>query len=263
MLEASIYLVVQTNEYPDRLDKFPFSRSYSRRRGGIICDASCYQKGMSVADNLARIKETIGDRRVKLIAVTKTAKPAQIEEAFQSGVTEFAESRIQDVLAKLKQLPPPVVNANWHFIGHLQTNKVKQALGKFALIHSVDSVHLAQEISKVAVERQMIQSILLQVKIAEDPGKSGFTTEQLRAQFAQVHNLPGLKIEGLMTIAPLTEDKKVWVQCFEGLRNLRDDLEKEHGVNLRELSMGMSSDWQEAIKCGATMVRIGTAIFKE
>jgi pyridoxal phosphate enzyme (YggS family) len=226
------------------------------------------QKGMSVADNLARIKETIGDRPVKLIAVTKTAKPAQIEEAYGCGVTEFGESRIQDALTKLKVLPPQVVSTtNWHFIGHLQTNKVKQAIGKFVLIHSVDSLHLAQEISKVAVslsmDRQIVQPILLQVKVAEDPGKSGFSAAQLRAQFSQIFDLPNLKIEGLMTIAPLTEDKNVWRQCFEGLRNLRDELEKQHGVNLRELSMGMSTDWQEAINCGATMVRIGTAIFKE
>jgi PLP dependent protein len=219
---------------------------------------------MSVADNLARIKETIGTRPVKLIAVTKTARPAQIEEAYSSGVTEFGESRVQDVLAKMKVLPPPVVNnSKWHFIGHLQTNKVKQTIGKFALIHSVDSLNLAAEISKVATSRELVQSILLQVKVAEDPGKSGFSPDELRAQFAQIKNLPSLKIEGLMTISPLTEDKEVWEECFNGLRDLRDELEKTHDVNLRELSMGMSADWQEAIKCGATMVRIGTAIFKE
>ncbi len=223
-----------------------------------------HQKGMSVADNLARIKEKIGDRRVKLIAVTKTAKPSQIEEAYTSGVTEFGESRIQDALAKLKVLPPQVVNTtNWHFIGHLQTNKVKQAVGPFALIHSVDSLHLAQEISRIASDRKIEQAILLQVKIAEDPGKSGFSADQLQAQFSQILALPNLRIDGLMTIAPYTEDKNVWLQCFNGLRDLRDNLEKEHGVKLRELSMGMSTDWQEAINCGATMVRIGTAIFKE
>ncbi len=164
----------------------------------------------------------------------------------------------------MKVLPPPVVdNSKWHFIGHLQTNKVKQAIGKFALIHSVDSLNLATEISKVATSRELVQSILLQVKVAEDPGKSGFSPDELRAQFAQIKNLPSLRIEGLMTISPLTEDKEVWQQCFDGLRDLRDELEKTHDVNLRELSMGMSADWQEAIKCGATMVRIGTAIFKE
>lgn len=219
---------------------------------------------MSVADNLARIKETIGDRPVKLIAVTKSARPAQIEEAYSSGVTEFGESRVQDVLAKLQVLPPLVVdNSKWHFIGHLQSNKVKQAIGKFALIHSVHSLNLAKEISKVATSRELVQPILLQVKVLEDADKSGFSADELRTQFAQIKSLPNLKIEGLMTITPLTEDKKVWQECFEGLRDLRDELEKAHKISLRELSMGMSTDWQEAIKCGATMVRIGTAIFKD
>ena len=233
--------------------------------GGIICDANFARtEGMSVADNLARIKETIGNRPVKLIAVTKSAKPAQIEEAYSSGVTEFGESRVQDVLAKMKVLPPPVVdNSKWHFIGHLQTNKVKQAIGKFALIHSVDSLNLAKEISKVATSRELIQPVLLQVKVVEDADKTGFSPDELRVQFAQIKSLPGLKIEGLMTITPFTEDKEVWQKCFDGLRDLRDELEKAFDVNLRELSMGMSTDWQEAIKCGATMVRIGSAIFKE
>lgn len=233
--------------------------------GGITCDANVARtEGMSVADNLARIKETIGTRPVKLIAVTKSAKPAQIEEAYSSGVTEFGESRVQDVLAKMQVLPPPVVNnSRWHFIGHLQTNKVKQAIGKFALIHSVDSLRLAQEISKVATSRELVQPILLQVKVLEDADKTGFSPDELRSQFAQIKSLPGLKIEGLMTITPLTEDKQVWQKCFDGLRDLRDELEKTFDVNLRELSMGMSTDWQDAIECGATMVRIGSAIFKE
>lgn len=219
---------------------------------------------MSVADNLARIKQTIGENPVKLIAVTKSAKPAQIEEAYASGVTEFGESRIQDVIAKMEVLPPPVVhNSKWHFIGHLQSNKVKQAIGRFDLIHSVHSLNLAKEISKVAAGRNLVQPILLQVKVIEDADKSGFSPSELRDQFAQIKNLPGLKIEGLMTITPLTDDKEVWKECFNGLRDLRDELAKEHGVSLQELSMGMSTDWQEAINCGATMVRIGTAIFKE
>jgi pyridoxal phosphate enzyme (YggS family) len=219
---------------------------------------------MSVADNLARIKETIGHRPIKLVAVTKTAKPSQIEEAFAFGVTEFGENRLQDAVNKQEKLPPDLVSSsNWHFIGHLQTNKVRQAVGRFSLIQSVDSLHLAQEISKVAARQGTDQRILLQVKMADDPAKFGFSPTQLQADFVEILKLPNLKIDGLMTITPLTEDKEVWQQCFIGLKQLREDLEKTHGVSLRELSMGMSSDWQEAITCGATMVRLGRAIFQQ
>lgn len=220
------------------------------------------RKGMSVADNLARIREAIGEYPVKLIAVTKTASPAQIEEAFKVGVTEFGENRIQDALKRREQLPPQVATqSNWHFIGHLQTNKVKQVIGNFGLIHSVDSLHLAEEISKTAAKQNVIQPILLQVKVAEDPGKSGFSEAQLEQEFPKLLQLSNIKIEGLMTMAPFTEDRFIWRRCFVGLRELRDKLSSDHGVELKELSMGMSGDWQDAIECGATMIRLGRAIF--
>jgi hypothetical protein len=152
---------------------------------------------------------------------------------------------------------------NWHFIGHLQTNKVKQAIGRFSLIQSVDSLHLAQEISRVAAQNDVTQHVLLQVKIADDEAKFGFSAEQLTEVFPQILQLANIQIDGLMTITPLTEDENLWRQCFNGLKQLRDDLEKTHGVSLPELSMGMSGDWQEAITCGATMVRIGRAIFQQ
>jgi len=217
---------------------------------------------MSVADNLARIRQTIGASPVKLVAVSKSATPAQIEEAFNAGVTEFGESRIQDALKKMSSLPPSVAtNSRWHFIGHLQTNKVRQAVGKFALIHSVDSLHLAEEISRVAAKLGITQSILLQVKIVDDNSKGGFTQETLRQSFDQLRRLPSIQIEGLMTITPLTDDVSVWKRCFTGLKELKDELTKTYDLKLSELSMGMSADWQEAIACGATMVRLGRAIF--
>lgn len=214
---------------------------------------------MSVADNLARIRKTIGAAPVKLVAVSKNVAPAAIEQAFDCGVTEFGESRVQDALAKRSLLK--IKNANWHFIGHLQTNKVKQVVGHFALIHSIDSMHLAAAVSKTAVDQNMVQSVLLQVKIVPDISKSGFDPEELKSKFVELNQLPGIKIEGLMTIAPLTSDRIIWRQCFTGLKSLRDELEKDYGVVLKELSMGMSQDWQEAISCGATMVRLGRAIF--
>jgi len=217
---------------------------------------------MSVADNLAPIRQAIGSQPVKLIAVTKTATTAQIEEAFQLGVTEFGENRIQNAQKRRADLPPAVAtNSKWHFIGHLQTNKVKQVVGEFALIHSVDSLRLAQEISEASLKKGIVQPVLLQVKVTADPGKSGFSPEELLELFPSLLDLSGIDIQGLMTMAPYTDDRFVWKRCFSGLKELRDQLSGQHGIALKELSMGMSDDWEEAIACGATMIRLGRAIF--
>ncbi len=217
---------------------------------------------MSVTENIARIRERFSSHSVRLIAVTKNARNKQIEEAFDSGVTEFGESRIQDALKKMDAMPPWLMEkASWHFIGHLQTNKVKQAIGKFSLIHSVDSLRLAQEISHVSQVKQINQPILLQVKLAPDQNKSGFDPEELKARFREIIKLPNIECKGLMTITPKDATGELRQKCFLGLKQLRDELEKETGVHLPELSMGMSDDWQEALACGSTMLRIGTAIF--
>jgi hypothetical protein len=217
---------------------------------------------MGVADNLARIRESIGAQPVKIIAVTKYTGPEGIEEAFDCGVTEFGENRVQDLVRKHGQLPERLrTQINWHFIGHLQTNKVKQVVGQCTLIHSVDSLHLAQAVSREAARRSVTQPVLLQVKVISDPGKFGFTQEELKADLGTILALPNIEVKGLMTITPLTGDPAVRQQCFEGLKALRDELEKTHGIALAELSMGMTDDWPEAIRCGATMVRLGRAIF--
>jgi PLP dependent protein len=223
---------------------------------------STVQKGMSVASNLARIREVLGSAPVTLIAVTKNVGIERLAEAFDLGVTEFGENRVQDALDKQQNVPPRMADKiHWHLIGHLQTNKVKKVVGRFSLIHSVDSLHLAQEISFESAKRQLRQPVLLQVKVVEDPSKSGFSPESLRSQFNTLRALPGLDIRGLMTMAPLIDDTQVWNDSFGGLRALRDELEKAHGVRLSELSMGMTQDWQEAIKCGSTMIRLGRAVF--
>lgn len=215
-----------------------------------------------MADNLARIRESIGAQPVKIVAVTKYTGPEGIEEAFNCGVTEFGENRVQDLLRKREQLPAAVSNKiHWHFIGHLQTNKVKQIVGQCALIHSIDSVGLAESVSKQATRGGVVQSVLLQVKIADDPGKFGFSEAELKRDFPLILAMPNLKVEGLMTITPLSEDPALWRKCFQGLRAVRDELEAAHGVELPELSMGMTNDWPEAINCGATMLRLGRAIF--
>lgn len=215
-----------------------------------------------MADNIARFQERLGASPAKLVAVTKNATALQVAEAFSAGVTEFGENRMQDALSKRQALPPSVaLNSHWHFIGHLQTNKVKQAIGNFELIHSVDSLNLAREISKAASERSIVQAILLQVKIVVDPDKFGFTIAELKSQFAEILKLPNLQVRGLMTITPALANLATAHECFSGLSRLRNELEAEHGVKLAELSMGMTDDWQVAVQCGATMVRLGRGIF--
>lgn len=217
---------------------------------------------MSVAANLSRINEILAKADVTLIAVSKYVEMDGIREAIDCGVTEFGESRLADAIKKQSQLPPELAErTHWHFIGHLQTNKVKKAVGKFDLIHSVDSIRLAKEISDEAVKKEILQPVLLQVKMLTDPNKSGFSPKELKESLACLRELPGIKIEGLMTISPLTQDRSVWRECFLGLRQLREELEQEQALSLKELSMGMSDDWMEAVGCGATMVRIGRAIF--
>ncbi|HEY9788395.1 MAG TPA: YggS family pyridoxal phosphate-dependent enzyme [Candidatus Obscuribacterales bacterium] len=215
-----------------------------------------------MADNLARIRSNLGNRPVTLIAVTKNATISQIAEAFENGVTEFGENRIQDAFDRRQALPEAIAShVNWHFIGHLQTNKVKKAVGQFTLIHSVDSTRLANEISSEAVKKKVVQPVLIQVKILADDTKSGFTPEEIRKELPAILKLPNLKVEGLMTITPLSDERSVWQKSFNGLRQLRDELQQEHSIELKELSMGMTSDWQDAVECGATMIRLGRAVF--
>lgn len=185
---------------------------------------------------------------VSLIVVSKTASVEAIRQVYDLGCLDFGENRVQDALAKRDVLPKDI---RWHFIGTLQKNKVKKVVGHFALIHSVDSVELAEEISKHKVPTD----ILLQVNTSGEASKQGFTPDDLVKNLSSIQQLPYITVKGLMTMAPLTEDKEVIRKCFRDLRILRDRF------GLQELSMGMSHDYQIAIEEGATMVRIGTAIF--
>jgi pyridoxal phosphate enzyme (YggS family) len=215
-----------------------------------------------VAQNLAIVREALADSPVKLIAVTKHATIGQITEAHDLGLADFGENRLQDALKKREELPPGVaLNSHWHFIGHLQTNKVKQAVGNFSLIHSVDSFRLAQEIAKAAAQKSIVQNILLQVKIVPDDSKSGFTADELKSVMPDILKLSYIKVDGLMTITPLGADEETTKNSFNGLRTLRDELNSAFGTDLTELSMGMSDDWHQAITCGSTMIRLGRAIF--
>ncbi|MBA3958663.1 MAG: YggS family pyridoxal phosphate-dependent enzyme [Parachlamydiaceae bacterium] len=196
---------------------------------------------------------------IQLVAVSKGHPIESILSVYQTGCRDFGENRIQEALEKQTKMPSDI---RWHMIGTLQLNKVRKAIGKFTLIHSVDTPELAQKISSCSLEQNLKTAILLQVNTSGELSKHGLSVEQWRKAFASVLALPGVHIEGLMTIAPLVEDKETIRRCFASLREFRDELEKQYKISLPKLSMGMSHDYQIAIQEGATLLRIGSAIFK-
>lgn len=189
---------------------------------------------------------------VSLIAVTKQVDWQTANHLYQLGQRDFGENRVIDALEKIKEAPQ---DCRWHFIGNLQNNKVRKVVGKFSLIHSVDSFDLAKKISEVSEEMGKVTSILLQSNTSGEISKHGLTPDEWKKRFDSVIQLPNLKIEGLMTMAPLVTDEKVVRTCFANLKKLGEELHLSH------LSMGMSNDFKIAIEEGATFVRIGTALF--
>lgn len=221
---------------------------------------------MSIQENLSKIKEQIGYSRVKIIAVTKYASDDDIDEAYKLGIKNFGESYIQNAIEKISRKSSAKdfkEEVKWHFIGRLQKNKAKFAIGNFSLIHSVDSLELAELINRISGERKIIQDILLQVNISGEVSKTGFKEDEFKSVFEKIKDLPNIKILGLMTIAPNSEDDNLKRDCFLKLKDLKDEVNKKYSVNLKELSMGMSNDYKIAVECGSTMVRIGKAIFKD
>ena len=220
-----------------------------------------------VARNLevvrARIAQAIekSGRRgsdVQLIAVSKKQDAEKVRAAFDAGQPIFGESRVQEARIKIPLLPSAV---RWHFIGRLQKNKIRHALPLFELFHSVDSRALADDIERIAEEEGVRPRVLLEVNLAGEGSKIGFAPEQLRAEMESMLRLTRTSIEGLMTIPPLAPDEEQSRGYFISLRKLRDQLEQEFKVPLPHLSMGMSNDYAVAIEEGATLVRVGTAIF--
>jgi PLP dependent protein len=216
-----------------------------------------------VAHNINQIRQRIGataeragrqPEEITLIAVSKTVEPERVETALAAGQTVFGESKVQEANAKI-----PLVSgrAHWHMIGHLQTNKARLAVTLFDLIHSVDSVKLAAELNKWAESSGKTQSILLEVNVSGEASKFGLKPEDLESTLAGINQLPRLEVHGLMTVAPYAEEAEKARPYFRRLRELRDTF------GLRELSMGMTHDFEVAIEEGATMVRIGSAIFGE
>lgn len=193
------------------------------------------------------ILEKTSKAGAKLVVVTKNQPLSKILEVYQEGCRDFGENRIQEALGKMEVAPQDI---NWHFIGTLQKNKVNKAIGKFSLIHSVDSFELAEKLSKKTEE-----SILLQVNTSGESSKHGPSIEEWRPYLESLFCLPHIKILGLMTMAPLTEDTKIIRQTFRKLRQFGEELK------LPQLSMGMSHDYEIALDEGATIVRVGSAIF--
>ncbi len=196
---------------------------------------------------------------IQLVAVSKTHPPEVVREAVVEGLTVFGESRIQEAKAKIPELPDKL---RWHFIGHLQTNKAREAVELFQVVQSVDSIRLARELDQCAGRASRSLAVLLECNVSGESTKFGFKPDEVMAALAELNSLPRLEIRGLMTMAPFFEDPQAARPTFRALRELRDRLQQQHGIPLPDLSMGMTNDFEVAIEEGATMVRIGTAIFR-
>lgn len=225
-----------------------------------------------IAQNITVVKQNIeaacdrADREVDsitLIAVSKTKPVSMLEEAYATGCRDFGENKVQELTQKYEVLPKDI---RWHMIGHLQRNKVKYIVGKVHLIHSVDSLRLAQEISKESEKKQVTTNILLEVNIAGEDSKFGLSEkEAVIALVEEVSKLPGIAVKGLMTVAPYVENAEENRQYFQALKQLSVDIMQKNidNVNMDILSMGMTGDYEVAVEEGATHVRVGTGIFGE
>lgn len=222
---------------------------------------------LSLAGRLAQVQDTIAAAAqrsgrdassVELVVISKTHPAEKIREVMEAGVTLFGESRLQEAMAKIPLLPS---RAHWHFIGHLQKNKIRKLLPLFELFHSVDSLELAHEMDRIAAELGLFPRVLIEVNIAGESSKYGFAPTELEAIIEKLLSFPRLQVEGFMAMAPLTKTPEETRPFFSRMRALRDHLAMQTGVPLSTLSMGMSNDYEVAIEEGATLVRVGSAIF--
>ena len=220
-------------------------------------------------DNFETVEKNIADAcaragrdrsEVTLIAVSKTKPVDMLREVYDAGARDFGENKVQEICEKYDKLPSDI---KWHMIGHLQRNKVKQVIDKAALIHSVDSYRLAQEISVQAQKKGLTIPILIEVNIAGEESKFGISAEDTIQLVEEIAELPNLKIQGLMTIAPFVEDAEENRLYFRQIKQLSVDIKNKNidNVSMDILSMGMTGDYEVAIEEGATMVRVGTGIF--
>ncbi len=226
---------------------------------------------MSAKENYLRIKSEMEDILIKsgrsaddalLLAVSKTKPVEMLQDVYDAGCRDFGENKVQEIMDKIDKLPSDI---RWHMIGHLQTNKIKYIIDKVYMIHSVDTLHLAEAISKEAVKKNVNARILLEVNVAGEESKFGGSLDEARVLFEEASKLPNLTVCGLMTIAPYVEDAEDNRQYFAQLRELSVDLFGKKTDNKRgvELSMGMSGDYPVALQEGSTIIRVGSNIFGE
>jgi len=224
-----------------------------------------------VAENLEQVRKNIelackeagrDPKEVTLISVSKTKPVSMLQEAYDAGSRDFGENKVQEIMDKVPQLPSDI---RWHMIGHLQRNKVKYIVDKVALIHSVDSLRLAETIEHEAAKHNVTVPVLIEVNVAQEESKFGLKTEEVLSLVESVAAFPHIHIEGLMTIAPYVEDPEENRGIFRQLKKLSVDIATKNinNVNMSVLSMGMTGDYQVAVQEGATMVRVGTGIFGE
>ena len=210
---------------------------------------------------LQEIQKHLPDH-VTLIAVSKTHTKEEIDEAYACGCRVFGENKVQELKEKYDLMPKDI---NWHMIGHLQRNKIKYVVDRACMIHSIDSIRLAQAVEEEAAKREKVIPVLLEINIAREESKFGFLEEEVYDALEIISKLPHLRIEGLMTIAPFVENAEENRVHFKNLRKLSVDIKQKNidNVNMCNLSMGMTGDYEIAIEEGATFVRVGTGIFGE
>ncbi len=224
-----------------------------------------------VAKNLEEVRAHITEaciaagrdkEEVTLVAVSKTKPVEMLQEAYQAGQRIFGENKVQEIMDKYEVMPKDV---QWHMIGHLQRNKVKYIVDKVAMIHSVDSLRLAQAIQQEAEKKKVVVPVLIEVNVAKEESKFGFSVEEVFPALEEMSTYPNLHVQGLMTIAPFVENGEDNREIFRKLKKLSVDIEKKNinNITMSVLSMGMSGDYQVAVQEGATMVRVGTGIFGE
>jgi pyridoxal phosphate enzyme (YggS family) len=223
----------------------------------------------SISENLEHVRRQIASAAqksgrsldgIELVAVSKTHDAARVREAIEAGQQLFGESRVQEARAKIPELSS---NLRWHFIGHLQKNKIRHALPLFELFHGIDSLDLARDMNRIADEAGARPRVLLEVNVAGEASKFGFKPEQLQRDMESLLELSRLTVEGFMTIPPLAPEAEDSRKFFVLLRDLREKVQQEFDVSLPQLSMGMTNDFPVAVEEGATLVRVGTAIFGE
>lgn len=254
--------MISTREQLRETGKFPVDWFLAR----FIYDKG---DGFVIAENIRQVEENIKNAckrsnrdvsEVTLIAVSKTKPYTDIEEALPTGVRDFGENKVQELCEKYEILPKDIC---WHMIGHLQRNKVKYLVGKVSLIHSVDSIRLAEQIEKEFAKADKVANILVEVNMAEEESKFGITAQDTEVLIREISKFPHIKIKGLMTIAPYTDNPETNRVYFRNMKKLSVDIENKNidNVSMSVLSMGMTGDYEVAIEEGATLVRVGTGIF--